>query len=65
MRGVAMAGEEREAIPSPLVLGKKQRATANTALFIKTVSQESGGGGGLRTVATNKQLLVDWWYSHT
>jgi hypothetical protein len=59
-----MAGEEREAIPSPLVLGKKQRATANTALFIKTVSHESGGGG-LRTVATNKQLLVDWWYSHT
>jgi hypothetical protein len=44
MRGGAMAGEEREAIPSPLVLEKKQQATANTTLFIKTVYQESKGG---------------------
>jgi hypothetical protein len=57
MRGVAMAGEEREAIPSPLVFGKKQRATANTALFIKTVSQESGGGGGAKN-SSHKQTIA-------
>jgi hypothetical protein len=42
--GGAMAEETSEEISSPLVFGKKQWATANTTLFIKTVSQESKWG---------------------